>query len=185
MLLYTNWSSHVDHAQIVKQLTSTTHPNNLQYVDSYTYDFIYTMNDPLGPHAEARDTAETQDGPSNGITLSPRAAKVTLGTKEKSVGAQGPEMKDTMSFVCQSPTAMASLIISMVSSLLCQYPHLQMHTNELYLEVEIDQIRVYPNTVPCRVQCPLNPKRLSYRSEVLLPYPHPKGSTVHKNQPRR
>jgi hypothetical protein len=61
------------------------------------------MNDPLGPHAEYRDTAETQDGASNGITLSPRAAKVTLGTKEKSVGAQGPEMKDTMSFVSQYP----------------------------------------------------------------------------------
>jgi hypothetical protein len=143
------------------------------------------MNDPSSPHVEHGDTIESKEGASNGITLSPRAAKVTLGTKEKSVGAQGPEMKDTMSFVCQSPTAMASLIISMVSSLLCQCQQLRMHINEPYLEVEIDQIRVYPNTVPCRVQCPLNPKRLSYRSEVLLPYPHPKGSTVHKNQPRR
>jgi hypothetical protein len=61
------------------------------------------MNDPLSPHVEHGDTIETQDGPSSGITLSPRAAKVTLGTKEKSVGAQGPEMKDTMSFVSQYP----------------------------------------------------------------------------------
>jgi hypothetical protein len=61
------------------------------------------MNDPLSPHVEHEDTIETQEGASNGITLSPRAAKVTLGTKEKSVGAQGPEMKDTMSFVSQYP----------------------------------------------------------------------------------
>jgi hypothetical protein len=69
------------------------------------------MNDPLSPHAEHGDGIETQDGASNGITLSPRAAKVTLGTKEKSVGAQGPEMRDTMSFVCPSLTALTSLII--------------------------------------------------------------------------
>jgi hypothetical protein len=93
----------------VKQLTSTTHPNNLQSVDFTlmtlynTYDFIYTMNDPLSPHVEHGDNIESQEGTSSGITLSPRAAKVTLGTKEKSVGAQGPEMKDTMSFVSQYP----------------------------------------------------------------------------------
>lgn len=61
------------------------------------------MNDPLSPHVEHVDTIESQEGTSSGITLSPRAAKVTLGTKEKSVGAQGPEMKDTMSFVSQYP----------------------------------------------------------------------------------
>jgi len=143
------------------------------------------MNDPLSPYVEHGDTIESQQGTSSGITLSPRAAKVTLGTKEKSVGAQGPEMKDTMSFVCQSLTAMASLIISMVFSLLCQCQQLQMHTNEPYLEVEIDPIHVYPNTVQCRVRCPLNLKRLSYRSEVLLPYPRPKGFTVRRNQLRR
>ena len=143
------------------------------------------MNDPLSPHVEHGDTIESQKGTSSGITLSPRAAKVTLGTKEKSVGAQGPEMKDTMSFVCQSLTAMASLIISMVSSLLCQYPQLQMHINELSPEVGIAQIRVYPNTVQCRVQCPLNLKRLYYRSEVLLPYPRLKDFTAPKNQLRR
>ena len=76
------------------------------------------MNDPLSPQVDHDDTIESQQGSSSGITLSPRAAKVTLGTKEKSVGAQGPEMKNTMSFVCQSLTAMASLIISMVFSLL-------------------------------------------------------------------
>ena len=61
------------------------------------------MNDPLSPHVEHGDNIESQEGTSNGITLSPRAAKVTLGTKEKSVGAQGSEMKDTMSFVSQYP----------------------------------------------------------------------------------
>ena len=61
------------------------------------------MNDPLSSHVEHGDNIESQEGTSSGITLSPRAAKVTLGTKEKSVGAQGPEMKDTMSFVSQYP----------------------------------------------------------------------------------
>jgi hypothetical protein len=81
------------------------------------------MNDPLGPHAEHRDDVEAQEGASTGITLSPRAAKVTLGTKEKSVGAQGPEMKDTMSFVSQCLIiALPSLMISMGSSPLYQCP---------------------------------------------------------------
>jgi hypothetical protein len=61
------------------------------------------MNDPLSPHVALDDHMERQEGTSSGITLSPRAAKVTLGTKEKSVGAQGPEMKDTMTFVSQYP----------------------------------------------------------------------------------
>jgi hypothetical protein len=61
------------------------------------------MNDPSSPHVEHGDNIESQEGTSSGITLSPRAAKVTLGTKEKSVGAQGPGMKDTMSFVSQYP----------------------------------------------------------------------------------
>jgi len=68
------------------------------------------MNDPLSPHVVQGDITESQEGSSSGITLSPRAAKVTLGTKEKSVGAQGSEMKDTMSFVCQFLTALTSLI---------------------------------------------------------------------------
>jgi len=58
------------------------------------------MDDPLSPHVEHGDTIERQEGSSSGITLSPRAAKVTLG-KEQSVGAQASEMKETMSFVCQ------------------------------------------------------------------------------------
>lgn len=58
------------------------------------------MDDPLSPHVEHGDTIERQEGSSSGITLSPRAAKVTLGTKEESVGAQSSEMNDTMSFVC-------------------------------------------------------------------------------------
>jgi hypothetical protein len=82
------------------------------------------MNDPLSPHAEHGDTIESQEGTSSGITLSPRAAKVTLGTKEKSVGAQGPEMRDTMSFVCQSSTALSWLILSMVYSPLYQFQRL-------------------------------------------------------------
>jgi len=69
------------------------------------------MNDPLSPQVDHDDTIESQQGSSSGITLSPRAAKVTLGTKEKSVGAQGSEMKDTMSFVCQPFTALTSLIM--------------------------------------------------------------------------
>jgi hypothetical protein len=143
------------------------------------------MNDPLSPRVEHGDTVDSQEGTSNGITLSPRAARVTLGTKEKSVGAQGPEMKDTMSFVCQSLTAMASLILSMASNPLYQCLRLRMHINELYLEVEIDPIHVYPNTVQCRVRCPLNLKPRYYHSEALLPYPPPKGFTVPKNQLRR
>jgi len=78
------------------------------------------MDDPLSPHVEHGDTIERQEGSSGGITLSPRAAKVTLGNKEKSVGAQGSEMKDTMSFVSHYLTPWTSLTLSMVFSPLCQ-----------------------------------------------------------------
>jgi hypothetical protein len=59
------------------------------------------MNDPEDPLTEPKKMEEVGNGNSDGITLSPRAAKVTLGAKERanSVGAQGPDMKDTMSFV--------------------------------------------------------------------------------------
>jgi len=68
------------------------------------------MEDPLSPHVEHGDTIERESVPMSGITLSPRAAKVTMGNKEESVGAQGLEMTDTMSFVRPYLTAFTSLI---------------------------------------------------------------------------
>lgn len=151
------------------------------------------MTDHESPAAEPGIGSVVMQENSSGLTLSPRAATVTLGTKEsmKDVSAQGPEMKDTMSFVSRSVPVpnVNRLSASMVSSQLCRYRlQIQAHTHVPSHEVVIDQTRVYQNTVRCPGQCLhslIRRHQLCRQHEILRLYLHPKGSIVPRNRRQR